>query len=360
MSKRITRDQYCKNLMKNMHFHTEMYYIYSDIVNNRNLSPIEFFKYLRDNYESIDYIKSMIKKMEKDGLIVCANNIKTIMTYKEAILMHNKKLEKELEPKFKKIKYAKKVLKKNDIRYELLQRERNNKKQSNINLEIENYLNEDKVYDETEYEKLRYKISRRIKDVENEKYIMFINKKYDIQSIDMKEIDELIETLEFFIRNLKNNLWKFEIYFYIIRSREKEYERLNSLKNKLRVKEKIDKLESIIDLYSKMAQTELQDIKVDCNIPILLICSSKITAMRNMLQGYSKLLNKLIDFKDKTSDIKGKLPKAKIEDEFILKMIDEINILLTGYYSIYGSSYKKVNEIKEDYLKKYVYDSRKE
>lgn len=214
MSKKITKEKSYKNVYRNMEYETEMYYVYSDIVNHRNLAPVAFFKYIHENYRSITNLNSIIKEMEKKGLIFCCNNIKLIIDYKEALLMHNKKLQEKLESKFRKIEDAKEVLNKNVINESLYY--------GDINKDIDNYLSENEGYNRCEYEKLIYKIQHQISDVDNEKYVTFIDRKHNVKSIDIKEIDELIEILKYFIKNLETNLWEFEFYHYVLETRKEE------------------------------------------------------------------------------------------------------------------------------------------
>lgn len=361
MSKKITKEQLYKDVNRYMEYQSEMYCMYSDIVNNRNLNPVAFFKYIYDNYESLDFVKKTIEKMENDGLISLAYNLKIIIDYKEAILMNNKNTTEKLEPEFKKINNVRSTLDKNDIRSSCYYAKKKKLEEDSINLVIDDYLKQNDECDDYEYMKLIYKISNHIKDVDNEKYIRLIDRKYNINKIDKKEIDELIEILEYFLKNLKANLWEFEIYYYIFKTNKKEYEKLNKRKNKTKVKDKIERVESIINLYSNKIREELTDIKVNDKNPELVICNCKIVALRNMIKEYSKLLNELIILKDKlnSNNINGvKIPPVKINDDYILSIVNEIKTLLKGYNDIMGVSIKRKNEIKEEFLKKYVYDSR--
>lgn len=353
MSKKITREDGHRAINKNMGFESELYSVYSDIVNNRHLPAVAFVKYIYDNYESFNYIKNIIEKLDKSGMTICSNNIKTIIDYKESILMGNKSLQEKLKPKFEKINDVKSVIDKNDIRSNCYYSQK--KKETYINLEIDSYLDSDKPYDYKEYNRLKYRIMRNIKNVSNEKYIEFINSKYNIKKIDKNEIEQLITILKYFIYNLKSNLWEFELYYYMISSRSKE------LKSLSKDNKNIQDLIKIIDLYTKKALEELSDIPVNKNNSVIIVCKSKITTMNNMIKSYSALLDKLIVLKKglDNNDLRGiRLSTAGIKDDFILNIIGEVKTLLNGYNDISGVSISKENEVKDAYLKKYVYDSK--
>lgn len=210
----------------------------------------------------------------------------------------------------------------------------------------------------------------------------FILKKSNIQPISLKEINQIIEVLNYFVKNIKNNKIQLDICDHIIRLKLDEIEAYNK---------KIKKLEEELNVESdnkntKLLIQELKKLKINAEEVLVSyiyrmqsihidgedklspsIQSSakklliwKINKTKCYLETYSKALNKLLEFKsiiennDKESLMKFKISKSNIEENFILEVLKSISESLVVYRKVCDTmvSDSKLEEIKEDFIKK--------
>lgn len=362
-------------------------FFYMDIVNHRNLTAKEFFKYINDKYGNNYRIMQRIEYMSYNISSYKADKLKIIINYKEADLDNKFEKIKKLEEDFKKIKNV-----------EIEQYDGcNNKNLIRTNAEIKSSVNIDEIKDDLnnllddylsdeidlsdrELTNFNARLLKHISFIDYKKYIDFFIKMNKIKIVNLGEIDQIIEVLEYFIKNLNNKLYKMEFCDYIIKIKKEEIASYDKEINHLMKKKELcaEEIESQINTLIVLREESEKILESHTNIvrntyiegeenlgsskteSISKLIIWKCQKIKNKLNNYKKVLGYLINFKNAVYNNDGDLsqiPKiysVEIEDEFIVEMLKNISKILYEYKRVCAISLSdsKLNDVKHYYLKK--------
>lgn len=355
---------------------------YKDIVNHRSMTAKEFFKYINNKYGENYKIMEKIEYMSYNISSYKANKLKIILNYKKAELSNKFEEMRALEEKFKKIKNVE--IK--EYNGEKSKAKRYNFKSNTDEIKkdldklLDDYLNDEINLTDRELKNLNARLLNHISLIDYKKYIDFVIKRKKVEVVNLNDINQIIEVLEFFIKNLNNKLYKIEFCSYIIKLKKEEIDsydkKINSLiKKKYNDDNEInsqintliilrDEANKVLEFYDNTAR----DIYIDGEENL---DSSKIESISKLniwkcqriekyLKNYNRILDYFVSFKnmicnkDKKSlqDLKKCL--VEIEDDFIIEMQKSITEILNQYKKICSISLSdsKLDDAKDYYLKK--------
>lgn len=365
---------------------------YADIVNHRKLNAKEFFEYINNKYGNNYKIMKKIDYMSYNISSYKANKLKLIIKYKEAELDNKLEEVQSLKSEFKKIKKVE-VPKDNIVRSNALVKKNGEEKvlfnidklKEDLNNSLDKYLNDEIDLSDRELINLNARLLNHMSIIDYKKYIDFIIKRKQIKAVSLKDIDQIIEVLEYFINNLNRKLYNIEFCNYIIKAKKDEiscYDKeIKCLKkNKELCKDEIElqindlmmlriEANKILNHYINIARSiyikgeENLDISKKESISKLIIW--KYQRIRSYLKNYKSVLEYLINFKNAVTNNDRhllqvlKINSYQIEEDFIIEMIKDISKVLYGYKRVSNIclSDSKVDNAKEDYLKK-VYNNK--
>lgn len=360
---------------------------YKDIVNHRNMGAKEFFEYINNKYGDNYKIRKKIEYMSYNISSYKANKLEIIMNYKKAELSNRFENIKALETEFKKIKNveteqsnvkkSKNLVRKFSYESNLFDTDQIKKE---LNKLLDDYLNDDVNLSDRELETLNARLLKHISIIDYKKYIDFVIKRKKVEIVNLSDVNQIIEVLKYFIKNLNNKLYKIEFCDYIIKLKKKEIDNYNKEINRLAKKEYRDEKEiklqiNTLILLSDAANEVLNSyINIACGIyidgeekldsSITESISKLIIWKRQKIQKYIKNYNRILDYLINLKNIicngdkkflNGlRISSIEIEDDFIIEMLKSITKTLNGYKNICSISLSdsKLDDIKADYLKK--------
>lgn len=277
--------------------------------------------------------------MELKKSTVTLNKAEIITIINMAVARDNNQPEKVMigEAKLKMIEVKRQSKKKEE---NVVEKPDHIDKQNDVNDLMKRVVNgeelkkEDDVIREIQYAK------RNLKSIDKELYVDFIIKYCDVKSLTKKELDELIETVSFFKKNIQENYAKFKA---VDSSKKEEINKLNNIQF-----EGVDKLDestivSAKKLYNwKKTRLKNENILFDKYLKILIQLKNneEIEELKNITSGDIALLNQEYEFlKDYYSIIRKYYTTYKMH----IKGINTIND-------------EEVNKLKKDYRKKLIKD----
>lgn len=376
----------------------EALYFYVDVVNNRNLKADEFFEYLTKKYSPKGDLWLKIDSLSKRLSPFRAEKVNIIIQYKRAESRNKIEQMIKLQNNFNKIgdvQISETEIKKNEKKTYIKTFDEENKKDDNkIKVELEqfldDYLNDKKSFTEKEVYNYNQRLLNHISTIDQKKYIAFLIKSEHIKSIDFNEIDQVIEVLNYFIKNLNTTKNQLEILDYVVRLRLdqiNDYDKEIKLLKSYLEKESNSDVQSIINASEelKVKSNEILDSCIEKvnsvyilgeenispsitnNIKKLLIW--KIQKIESYLTTYNRILNKLLEFKNiiETNDKDSlkeakiyKVGKADIEESFIVETLKSISEALNSYRKVcnINISDAKLDEMKDYYIEK-VYTNKR-
>lgn len=383
--------------------------IYEEILHVRKDNPINFFKYIAEHYGSIDNLKDKLSEMEAKGQIYKAKNIKIIMDYKSACLLHNEKEKERLKPEFDRISdyYINGIGKSSEAKTKIRITEPSEEEKSNlINERVTQYLNAKDKIEESKINISAHFINQYGKFLDNEKYVDYKMKRSEVEKVSIKEIYQIIEVLKYFIANLKctmDDLEKYQIEIRIlceemkileqkIERREnnikisKNYEKLINeglvsddckkyILSESKMKKQYDELGKLLEEKEKLIkkvdelEKEVQNIVVEGNEELNskeffynhVLATYKMRVVNKNITAYSKILyylNNFLEVYKNDKDISNViLLNASVEEDFIMNLITSLRKTINCYKKLELStkSDNSNEEIKALYLSK-VYE----
>lgn len=362
-------------------------FFYMDIVNHRNLKSKEFFEYINDKYGNNYRIMQKIEYLSYNISSYKADKLRIIMEYKKAELDNKFEKVKKLENDFKKIKNVeieqyngsnnKNLIKTNA---ELKSLVNIDETMGNLGKILDDYLNDKIDLSSEKLTNLNNKLLKYFSQIGYEKYVDFVIKRKKVKIVNQIDINEDIEVLEYFIKNLNNNLYKIEFCDYIIKEKKKEITSYDKEINHLMKKKELceneiesqinalivlrDEANKVLNFYTDVVygihvdEEDKLDTSITSSISKLIIW--KCQKMRTYLNNYKKALNYLNNFKNEISNDDGnllnvsKIYLSEIKEESIREIINDISKILNVYKSISSASIadSKLGDVKHDYLRK--------
>lgn len=320
----------------------EQLLFYTDIVNHRNLEPLEFFDYVKGKYNFKSY-SAIYERIERIGYILSlakANTLKIIIDYKKAILNGDNNVVNELKSDFDKIRDI--VLEENTYNVQgkkpaVFVKPRSKDKNliaNTLNSTIEDYLN-GKEFTEAEYNRLKTNIRSHMSLVDKDMYTDLIIKKVDAKMINNKDLDDLIKVLEYFIFNLNNTLKEIKDYEDILDSEDVS----NKIKN------------IFVGGEENLTDEENKSIKV--------LYNWKLNRLKKYIKVYNNVISYINAFKENIESDNKNLDDFKtlyydLGDDFIKEILSDMSIFLKGYKQISKvmTSDEKKKNMKDRYIKK--------
>lgn len=370
-------------------------YFYMDVVNNRNLKAEEFFDYLTKKYNPNGDLFRKIDSLS--GLLtpIRADKVNIVIQYKRAELRNKFELIKKLQNDFDKITDAQ-IDETIDVRkpnktcmktFLDIKKDNTDNIREELNTFLDDYLNNKKSFTEKEVYNYSQRLTKHISIIDYEKYVTFLIKKDNIKTIDINEVDQVIEVLRYFIKNLNENKNELKVLEYVIKIRllqiEKYDEEIKTIESYLEKGTKGD-IESLLNTIKRLKQDSYEILKLSMDkvdsIKIMgeeNISSSitenkkklliwKMQKIDNYLNDYNRILNQLIKIKnildknDKDLLEKTKIYKSDVEESFINEILKSISETLNSYRRVcnLNTSDVKLEEMKDDYISK-VYINKK-
>lgn len=288
-------------IVKNYPIRYEIMYFAIDLINKRNLSNEDFFKYINCKYDDIRSLRRHISYCKEMVSKELGTQMEIVLNYKLASMNNNKEMLEKYKTQFCSLKNIKlnsnEKTKKAPIITEFNKSEyykRAKEKPELINNALDNYINGASKEEIMEILGISSNLANYFKQNLNyisdyEKYIKFYINNYKLDVISENDINELIEIIEFFIKNIQYN-----------------YELLNTYKQNT-------------EKYRK----EIMQIHIgDENLnPYLLknigrVLKYKIVKINSLYKSYSSILEYLKQFKEFLKD-GNKLPEPLLQNKIL-------------------------------------------
>jgi hypothetical protein len=303
--------------------------------------------------------------------------IRVIIDYKTACLEKNTKEKNRLKKEFNKIEDV--PVKGKYVSIGCNPDQTRITKDSKIDDLMDKYLSGES-YDDKTYGTIIQNLNGHKIELDDEKIIDVIIKRYKVSSLTKTDIKQLKETIKYFIFNLKFYIYDLEFYQYIISTRMEEIEKYSykvkrrkySLENNTEEKEeiRIKKLQEIYEFENKIKTLEEEKsiyeekaqkmLNKESNDSINKLCVREINKMKHLKLRYESILEEIEDFEKIIEENPKGLKKFKfsptlIEDDFILKILKEISFLTKSYKKISDLlivSDSEIENLENIYLKK--------
>lgn len=328
----------------------ENYYFLEDFINKKDLNDSEFLEYITKRYGTLPKIKGRINYIRENISYIIAHKLETILKYKTG----SKEIKQQLEEEFNKIKNVRinpgiELRTNNKSLYLDNTSGRNQKimmeKPSRINTALEEYINgksEDEVKEILKISSnMNEYIKTNLKYVQSlEKYILFFMKYNNVDTIEINELDQMIEVLRFFVENLETTYNKFESY-----------------------SEDISKYEDDIRSFYISGEENLGETKTSS---LCKLYNWKVNKIKFLLSEYRNVLNSYLQIRlllETKEDINikfiGKTEFKNIEEEFLMNYYLELREGLKYYKELSRITTvedEKIDELKKIYLNKICKD----
>ena len=320
----------------------ELIYFVEDVINKRNLSDEEFFKFIKTRHSNIAGFRNTIVFCREVLSSELANQMKVILNYKLASLNNDEEALKKYSEDFVKIKNIKlhfigegsnKTLIKHDYKM-LPSYKKSEEKPKLIDKALKSYIDdadEEKAKSILEINpnlSLNEYIKTNISCIEDyEQYIKFYIKYYKLEKININEINEFIIIIKFFLQNLEVTYEKLMVYKTNPSYYEKEIRNM-----------KVDKAEESSEVIRN-------------NINRL--CQYKIQRVNKVYESYISLLiyfEELKSFLENPDEIPNVVSHNKlvnIKEDFLIQGYKTVLNALKNYKSL-----SSINRVNDDNLSK--------
>lgn len=336
-------------------YYSEYDYFYMDIIKNKNLSPLVFFNYIYKKYGSFNNIETLLNKMQENGNIFMCSNIKIIFDYKEACLQNNKDKINELKEKYNSISNKFNFIPPTKSPVDVAQKNGNGcLKPIDIINRVDEYLDSDQHYSYSKVEQIKKHMIAHRKNIDMNKYVDIIIKYSNINKISQRELDELMEILNYFLYHLNCTLEKLQDYKNNISSINKKindckknihfFEISKNQTNKLQLlKDEYRELEKLLAMYRKKlnsiyieGEENLDQKKYGYNI---VLCNWKISKVKGSMKIYNRVLEYMVNFSDALKYNKDKLIEIRplisnIDEDYLIDIVKHIRNIILGYKQI--------------------------
>ena len=313
----------------------ELIYFVEDVINKRNLSDEEFFKFIKTKHENTRGFKRTIIFCREILSSDLANQMEVIFNYKLASLNNDEEALKKYREAFLKIKNIKlhfiekgsNKTQMNNSCKTLPSCKRAEEKPGLIDKALNSYIDNADEKKAKSILEINSNLNEYIKSNINyiddyEQYIKFYIKYCKLEKISINEINEFIIIVKFFLKNLKDNYEKLMEY----KNDASHYE--EQIRNI-----KVDKAEDLNEVI--------------CN-NINKLCQYKLKRVNAIYESYASLLvylEELKSFLENQNEIPSIVPYRKlvnIKEEFLIQGYKNILNILKNYKVL--SNIDKVND----------------
>lgn len=313
----------------------ELIYFVEDVINKRNLSDEEFFKFIKTKHENTRGFKRTIIFCREILSSDLANQMEVIFNYKLASLNNDEEALKKYRKDFVKIKNIKlhfieesgnKTPMKNSCKT-LPSCKRAEEKPGLIDKALKSYIDDADEKKAKSILQINSNLNEYIKSNINyiddyEQYIKFYIKYCKLEKISVNEINEFIIIVKFFLQNLKDTYEKLMEYKTNTSHYEEEIRNI-----------KVDKAEDLSEVI--------------CN-NINRLCQYKLKRVNVIYESYASFLEYLEELKsflENQNEIPSIVPCKKmvnIKEEFLIQGYKTILNILKNYKVL--SNIDKVND----------------